>query len=219
MRPIRWGASALALCTLTGVAVFAQQNKPAKKTAGKSATQAVTKKAEKAVIDKPVQDFKLVDLMHEKKEGEKADAAKIALSDYRDKKEVVLFFMSEQCDVTWRYEKRMGQLMQQYGKKDVAFLSVRCSANDTPQSICKFAESKNFVMPLLNDANGLMTDYFHVTNTPSFVLIDKKGTLRYFGSFDDDMEEKTVTKRYLPDALEATLADKMVSIKQTMPFG
>ena len=218
MRPIRWGAALCTLttlCTLTEFAVIAQQGKPTKK----SNTQSVVKKPEGALIDKPVQDFKLIDLMHEKKDSDKPDAAKIAFSDYRDKKNIVLFFMSEQCDVTWRYEKRMGQLMQQYGKKDIAFFGVRCSANDTPQSICKFAESKNFVMPVLNDANGLMTSYFHVTNTPSFVLIDKKGVMRYFGSFDDDAEEKTATKRYLPDAIDATLADKIVSIKQTMPFG
>lgn len=216
MRPTHWGAYALALCSMTTVAVIAQQSKP---NASKPSSKAASSKPTAAVIDTPVAEFKLVDLMHEKKPGESPDAAKIALSDYKDKKSIVLFFMSEQCDVTWRYEKRMGQLMQQFGKKEVAFFSVRCSAADTPQSICKFAESKNFAMPLLNDANGQMTSYFHVTNTPSFVLIDKKGTLRYFGSFDDYMEENGVKKRYLPDAITAVLSDKVVSIKQTKPFG
>ena len=212
MRPLRWGvAAAFALCAWTGITVFAQQSKPT--------APAQEKKPQKAVVDKPVADFKLQDLMHEKKPGEKPDAALIALSDYKDKKSVVLFFMSEKCEVTWRYEKRMGQLMQKYGKKDIAFFSVRCSANDTPQSICKFAESKNFVMPLLNDAKGQMTAYFGVENTPSFVLIDKKGVLRYFGSFDDAQDEPDVTKTFLPDAIGAVMSDKVVAIKKTEPFG
>lgn len=216
MKPLHWGATALALCTVTGISVFAQQSAPtAQAPAPKSDKAAV----DKAVIDKPVADFKLTDLMHEKKENDKPNANQIALADYKDKKPVVLFFMSEQCSVTWRYEKRVGQLMQKFGKKDAAFLAVRCSANDTPQSICKFAESKNFVMPVLNDEKGQMTAYFGVRNTPSFVVIDKKGVLRYFGSFDNAPEEPDVTQKYLPNALTAVLNDKLVAVKQTKPFG
>jgi len=211
MTPHRLGvAAAIALCGLTGLSVLAQQSQPA--------ATAQEKKPDRAVIDKPVTDFKLPDLTHEKKEAEKPDADKIAIADYKDKKPVVLFFMSEQCSVTWRYEKRFGQLMQKFGK-DVAILGVRCSANDTPKSICKFAESKNFAVPVLNDQDGRMTSYFHVTNTPSFVVIDKKGVLRYFGSFDDAPDEPGVTKRYLPDAITAVMSDKVVAIKQTRPFG
>ena len=211
MRPVRAGAAAaLALCALTGLTVVAQQKL--------SAAPSEEKKAVTAVIDKAVTDFKLTDLTHEKKDGEKPDAATISLSSYKDKKPVVLFFMSEQCSVTWRYEKRFGQLMQKFGK-DVAILGVRCSANDTPKSICKFAESKNFAVPVLNDEKGTMTEYFNIHNTPSFVLIDKKGTFRYFGSFDDAPDEPGVTKRYLPDAINAVLADKVVAVKQTRPFG
>ena len=212
MKSLRWGVAAgFAVCALTGIAVFAQEGKPT--------PPAQEKKPDKAVIDKPITDFKLTDLAHEKKAGEKPDAAQIALSSFKDKKPVVLFFMSEQCQTTWRYEKRIGQLMQKYGKKDVAFFGVRCSANDTTQSICKFAESKNFVMPLLNDDKGQMTAYFGVHNTPSFVLVDKKGVMRYFGSFDDAADEPDVKQTFLPDAITAVIADKMVAVKQTRPFG
>lgn len=213
MQHLRYGAVvALSLSALTGLAVCAQQTtKP-----DAAVAEAIPAKA---TLDKPVQDFKLADVMHDKKEGEKADDAMIALSKFKDKKSVVLFFMSEQCQVTWRYEKRVGKLMSEYGKKDVAFLGVRCSANDTPVSIRKFAESKNFEMPVLNDEKGKMTSFFKVTNTPSFALIDKKGVLRYFGSFDDAPDEPDVTKKYLPDAISAVLTNKTVAVTRTKPFG
>ena len=211
MKPVRLGvATALALCGLTGIAVIAQQSTPAR--AASETTPG------KAVMDKPITDFALTDLMHEKKDGEKPGTDKIALSSFKDKKPVVLFFMSEQCSVTWRYEKRFGQLKQKFGK-DVAILGVRCSANDTPKSICKFAESKNFVVPVLNDEAGQMTSYFNVRNTPSFAVVDKKGVLRYYGSFDDAPDETGVTKRYLPDAITSVMSDKVVAVKQTRPFG
>ena len=56
----------MALCALTGISVVAQQSVPF--------AQALAQKPDKAVVDKPVADFKLTDLMHEKKDGEKPDA-------------------------------------------------------------------------------------------------------------------------------------------------
>ena len=173
----------------------------------------------RATIDKPVKDFKLVDLAKELKEDEKEDAKLVKLAEFKDKKPVVLFFMSEKCSVTWRYEKRLGDLMAKYGKKDVAFMGVRCSAGDTEESIVKFADSKNFDFPVLNDAKGEITEYFKIRNTPVFVLLDKKGVLRYQGSFDDNAVENGVTKKYLSNAVAAVLAGKEVADKQTRPFG
>ena len=128
------------------------------------------------------------------------------------------FFMSERCGTTWKYEKRLGKLMKQYNK-DVAFLGVRCSANDTAESIRKFAETRNFDMPILNDEKGELSKFFKITNTPTFTLIDKKGVLRYRGSFDDDPEEDSVKKTYLADAVKAVLDSKDVAVKTTRPFG
>lgn len=170
-------------------------------------------------IDKPVTtEFKLRDVTHDLKAGEKPDAAMIALSSYKDKKPVVLFFMSERCGTTWKYEKRLGKLMSQYGK-NVTFLGVRCSANDSAESIRKFAETRNFDMPIMNDEKGELSKFFKVTNTPTFTLMDKKGVVRYRGSFDDSPEEESVTKRYLPDAVKAVLDSKEVAVKMTRPFG
>jgi peroxiredoxin len=209
MNRFRTGAIALlTACSLHGMAVMAQQ-------------QAATKAAqpEKATLDAPVRDFKLQDVTHDAKEGDKPDAAKIALSDYKGKKPVLLFFMSEKCQTTWRYEKRMGKLEAKYGAKDVAFLGVRCSANDTCESIRKFAEAKNFDMPILNDADGAMSRYFKIRCTPTFALIDKQGVLRYLGSFDNAPDEPDVTKSFVPAAIVAVLDNKSVATKSNAPFG
>lgn len=199
---------ALALCTAVLVQSAAQD-------AAKPEAQ-----PERAAIDKPVKDFKLRDLMKRLKDGEKEDAAFVSLSQFKDKKAIVLFFMSEKCGTTWQYEKRFGRLLEKYAdNKEVALMGVRCSANDTPEGLCKFAEAKNFDMPLLNDEKGEMTRYFKVRATPTFLVIDKKGVLRYFGSFDDSANEASAKHAYLPDALEAVLADREVKVKETRAFG
>jgi peroxiredoxin len=200
--------SLLALCLVAGSAFIALE-----------APSASAKKAESAKVDTPVQNFKLRDLTKELKDNEKEDAALVALDQYRDKKPVVLFFLSEKCDTTWRYEKRVGQLLQKYGQKDVQFLAVRCSANDTPESIVKFAEAKNFDMPVLDDTNGKLTSYFKVYCTPTFALIDTKGVLRYKGSFDDSRDPAAVKKPLLRNAIAAVLTGKEVAVKQNPAFG
>ena len=176
-------------------------------------------KLSKYEIDKPVAaEFKLRDVTHDLKATEKPDAAMVALSSFKDKKPVVLFFMSERCGTTWKYEKRLGQLMKK-NSKDVAFMGVRCSANDSAESIRKFCETRNFEMPVLNDEKGDLSKFFKVTNTPTFTLIDNKGVVRYRGSFDDSAEESGVMKTYLADAVKAVLDSKEVAIKTTRPFG
>ncbi|MEP6756450.1 MAG: redoxin domain-containing protein [Chthonomonadales bacterium] len=172
-----------------------------------------------ATVGKPVKAFTLKDVMTDLKPGMKADSAMVALGKFKGKKEVVLFFMSEQCSVTWRYEKRMGKLMHDMAKKDVAFVGLRCSATDTAESIRKFAETRNFAMPVLNDDKGEVAKYFSVIQTPTFVVIDKAGVLRYRGSFDDNPEDAAAKKPYLRKAVVAVLNSKEVPVKMTKPFG
>ena len=213
MNTFKWGAGALlALGAIACANVNAQE--PAKRPKAEADTKPM-----QAEIGKPVKDFKLKDLTKELKDGEKEEKALVTLSKFKDKKPVVLFFLSEKCSVTWRYEKRVGELVGKYGGKDVQFFGVRCSANDTEESIVKFAESKNFGMPVLNDAKGEVARFFKVRSTPTFVVIDKKGTMRYFGSFDDEPQENDVKAKYLPNAIVAVLSGKDVPMKETRPFG
>lgn len=199
-------AAMLALAAGIGTGVIAQDQKE-------------SSVLERASIDKPVKTFALKDVSKELKEGEKEDAAIVDTAKLKEKKNVILFFMSEKCAVTWRYEKRVGQLLKDTAKKDVAYYAVRCSAADTCDSIKKFAETRNFDMPILNDEKGEMTKFYGVRNTPSFVVVDKKGVLRYKGGFDDSADEKAVSKTYLKDAVAAVLESKEVPIKETRALG
>ena len=55
-----------------------------------------------------------------------------------------------QCGTTWKYEKRVGEMLKANAKNDVVFFALRSSLNDTPESIRKYAESKHFDMPVLD---------------------------------------------------------------------
>ncbi len=186
---------------------------------GKTLSAGPTPGPELAAVDKAIIDWKLQDVTHDRKEGEKESAAMVDLATYRGRKNVVLFFMSEKCGTTWKYEKRVGAMLKQAPKQDVVWLGVKSSALDTPESIRKYAEFRHFDMPVLDDARNRMANYFKTRVTPTFIVIDKKGVMRYIGSFDDNPAEETANKHYLPDAVSAVVSGKEVPVKKTTPFG
>jgi len=172
----------------------------------------------KAAIGKPVKDFQLKDVMAE-------DGKAYALADFKGKKAVVLVWISEKCDITWRYEKRTGELMKEFGK-DTQFFAVASSANDTAVSIKKYAESKNYGMPVLDDVKSAAAVYFGAVSTPTYMIIDKEGVLRYRGACDDlqagkdfASDEANAKERYVYNALKAIFDGKDIPVTEKKGFG
>jgi len=167
---------------------------------------------DKAAVDQPMKDFKLRDLM---KDGD----AKIALSDYKDKRTVVLIFTSYNCDACGDYENRTLKIIKDFEGKDVVFLGVRSSAEDDAAGMKKYATEKGFKIPFLEDAKNVLADYLDVAVTPTFAVIDPKGVLRYRGALDDSLRESRAQKPYLRDAIQAVLEGKEVALKTTRSIG
>jgi peroxiredoxin len=163
-----------------------------------------------AKIDKPMPNVKLRDVISGKE---------IALAQYKGKKPVVAVFMSHNCGTTWRYEKRLGEFQQKYGK-NVVLLGVHSNINETDDGIKKYAEARNFGAPILDDKkNNALAGWVDARSTPTVLVLDKKGVLRYQGSWDDNPDETNVTKTYAVDAVKAVLANKPVPVKTTRAFG
>jgi glutathione peroxidase-family protein len=190
----RWlGAAAAALAVTTGVAVVVAEDTPAT-----------------AELDKPVKEFKATDVLSGKE---------VSLADFKGKP-VVLSSISYTCGTSWKYEKRMGQMIADYGKKGVVFLNVNSNANNTEEGIKKYVEARHLDMvPLLKDKGNPIADYFNTRVTPTFYVLDKDHVLRYRGAFDDNAEEANVSKRYVKPAVDAVLAGKPVEVKESRPFG
>ncbi len=199
----------LAFVVFACAASFAQDEK----------RQEEKKKPERAKVDEAVKDFKLKDVM-------KDEETFVALSDFKEKKVVVLYFVSDKCQVTWAYERRTGKLMDEFRKKDVIFLGIKSSAADTDEQIRKYCESKNYEIPVLADDKNVVADYYGVRSTPVYCVIDKKGILRYKGGLDEKQTSQTfreaddtVKSRYVADAINAVLEGKDVATKEATAYG
>jgi len=165
-----------------------------------------------SLIDKPVKDFKLRDLLKDAETW-------ISLSDFKDKKAVVLIFTSYTCDACADYENRMLKLIRDFAGQDVEFLGVRSSADDDAAGMRKYAESKGFKIPFLEDSKNVLAAYLDVLVTPTFYVIDKQGVLRYRGAYDESLKEARAKKTYVHDALKAVLEGKEVPLKTTRTIG
>jgi peroxiredoxin len=171
-------------------------------------------------IGKPVAAFKVKDVM-------KDEESFVDLAACKGKSAVVLVWISEKCDITWRYEKRTGQLQKEFGEKGVKFFAVWSSSADSAQSIRKYAESKNYAMPVLDDDKGQLARYFGVSVTPTYVVIDKEGVFRYRGACDDLQttgagykgDETSAKERYVAGALTSILEGKEVAVTEKRGFG
>lgn len=172
----------------------------------------------RATLDKPVQDFELKNILHKSKKAPENES--LSLSSFKEKKVILLFFLSDHCTTSQAYTKPVRDLCakEEY-KKSVALVGVRCSASDTEEGMRQWAETEKLDFPILNDLNGKMTTYFKVRTTPTFIVIDTKGVMRYRGSFNDDPDPKLATKQFVADALDAIRHKREVPAKENAPFG
>ncbi|MFM7320665.1 MAG: redoxin domain-containing protein [Armatimonadota bacterium] len=164
---------------------------------------------QKAVVGKPFQDFVLRDI---------ASGKNIALSSYKGRKIVVAVFMQNNCGTTWRYERKIGDLIRDYKSKDVELVAVHSSFTETDADIKGQIDSRNLPIPILDDKKKQeLRAYVGATNTPTFLVIDKEGVLRYRGAFDS--QPSAGSTAYVRPALDAILDKRAVTITQTRAFG
>lgn len=168
----------------------------------------------RAQIDQPVSlDFSLPEIRVDQA------AATLSLAQQQAGKNLVLFFFSEQCGVTFRYKQRLQKLQKEYEGRGFAFVGVRCGRREKPNEPLELAEARYLKMPFADDASGTLTTLFQVRQSLTFAVMDKAGKLRYRGGFDNNADEKRVTKSYLPDALRALAAGKPIAVKEGRAIG
>ncbi len=164
---------------------------------------------QKAVVGKPFQDFALRDI---------ASGKPLALSSYKGRKIVVAVFMQNNCGTTWRYERKIGDLIRDYKVKDVEVVAIHSSFTETDADIKGQIDSRNLPIPILDDKKKQeLRAYVGATNTPTFLVIDKEGVLRYRGAFDS--QPSAGSTAYVRPAIDAILDKRAVAITQTRAFG
>lgn len=147
------------------------------------------------------------------------DGKSHSLSELKDKDAVVVVFTSASCEYCVDNEDRFNALARQYGGPNgkVGFVGICVNqvAADRLDKLTERAKKKKFEYPVLYDESQKIARDFGAIWTPEYYVLNKERKIVYMGAMDDANDPAMVTKRFLEDAIVATLKGESPSVKET----
>src|SRR5207244_4469318 len=109
----------------------------------------------------------------------------VALHDVKDRKAVVVVFLSFECPVSNSYAPALAELARTYGERGVAFLAVNSSDDAGAAELARQAAELKLPFPVLKDEDHRAADAFKADVVPQAFVLDHNFVLRYRGRIDD----------------------------------
>ena len=157
------------------------------------------------------------------------DGKSMTFKDLRGKV-VLIHFWSMTCPYEEVADPKVVELEKRWkDNKDVVILAINANSTeigatkpaDGYAAVKEHAKKKGFTHRILADHGNKLADLFQAKSTPHCFVLDKKGVIVYAGGLDDDPkgDKGTATQQYARDAVEAALAGKEVTVKESKPYG
>jgi peroxiredoxin len=165
-------------------------------------------------LGKRIDDFTLLD----------AAGKSVALHDFKDKKAVVLVFLSFECPVSTSYSQTLAELHKNYTERGVAFVGISCNPDEDTESLAGHVQETKLPLPVLRDQKFLAVDALKAQATPEAFVLDHNRVLRYRGRIDDAYAKRLVKNRQIShhdvqQALDELLTGKPISRPITEAVG
>jgi peroxiredoxin len=128
-----------------------------------------------ALPGQTIEDFTLNDAL----------GAKRSLSEWNDRKAVVVVFLGTECPLAKLYGKRLAELDKEYRPQGVQIVGINSNQQDTLQEMLGYARNHGIEFPLLKDAGARVADQFGATRTPEAFVLDAQRAVQYHGRIDD----------------------------------
>jgi peroxiredoxin/mono/diheme cytochrome c family protein len=145
------------------------------------------------------------------------------LSDFAERKLVVLAFLGVECPLAKLYGPRLAKLAAEFESKGVTFIGIDSNSQDSITELAAYARTHQIAFPLLKDPGNRVADQFGARRTPEVFVLDAERRVRYWGRIDDQYGVGFVRdepKRHdLRLAIEELLASKSVSVAETAAPG
>lgn len=145
-----------------------------------------------------------------------------SLSDYKERKAVVVVFLGTECPVNNAYLPVLAELHKKYDALGVTFLAVNANRHDTPERVAEHAKKNGIPFPVLKDTGNKVADQLRAERTPEAVVI-AGGKVVYRGRIDDRFgvrhRRDRVESTDLANALDDVVAGKAVRVAVTEAEG
>ena len=146
-----------------------------------------------------------------------------SLSDFKDKDVVVLVFTCVSCPTAVDYEERINELAKQHGgpngKEGVVAVCVNRIAADRLDKMKERAEKQQFAFPFLYDESQKIANDYGAIYTPEFYVLNKERKIAYMGAMDDSTDVEKVRRKFVEDAIAASLKGERPLVKETVARG
>jgi hypothetical protein len=137
----------------------------------------------------------------------------------------VLVFIATDCPVANGYAPEIQRVCAAYASKGVDCLLVYEDPGIGLEAVHKhLSEFQYGAMPAAIDRDGSLAVRVGAAVTPEVAVVDRSGAVRYRGRIDDKYiaigrQRRSVTTHELTDALDAVLAGRPVTAKDTQAVG
>lgn len=153
------------------------------------------------------------------------DGKNYSLSDFSNKKGLVVVFSCNHCPYVQAYERRMIELQSEFQIQGIQFVLINSNDDkmydeDSFENMKLRADKIGYNFPYLRDESQEVAKAFKAAHTPEIFLFDDQRKLIYSGKIDDNWQEpEKVRTRYLRNAIEEFLAGKEISVPETYAVG
>ncbi|NJM93578.1 MAG: thioredoxin family protein [Cytophagales bacterium] len=154
------------------------------------------------------------------------DGQQVQLSDYKDRKGVIVVFTCNHCPFAKMWEDRIIDLHQKYAAKGFPVVAVNPNPNHEGDRFADMqarAEKKKYGFPYLIDETQGVSKSFGASRTPHVFILENMGgefKVAYIGAIDNNYKDpKAVSERYVEDAVNSLLAGKRPKVDMTKSVG
>jgi peroxiredoxin len=130
----------------------------------------------------------------------------------------VLNFWSAECPWTASADHELSAYLSAWGPR-VTLWPIASNATENVQLLAHVAAERGLSI-VLHDAQQKVASLYGAKTTPHLFVVDAGGILRYQGALDDtNFRQRTPTRFYLRQAVEAVLEGRRPDPAQTTPYG
>ena len=143
------------------------------------------------------------------------DGKKGKLSDFKDKKALVVAFTGASCPISKRFAPSLSAIEKAYGKQGVAFIYIDpIAVKGASEDLRKMAEAHGFKGSVILDEDESLTKGLGANTTTDTFVLDAARTILYRGPVDDQYgigyQLDAPRRSYLREALDAHLSGKPI---------
>ena len=146
-----------------------------------------------------------------------------SLYDVKDRKAIVIVFLSFDCPVSTSYSEPLAGMDKQYGKH-VSFIGLTVNDDESRAQVAKLARDFKIPFPVFKDEKLTAANALKADVTPECFVLDSDFVLRYRGRIDDSYFERLkknpqITQQDLEQALGELLSGRPIKTASTLPIG